>query len=188
MTTTLLRIILLISCCFLSTHSYATDNKADQNIPQSTVMDNKRLDILIKRVGKEVSGSLGFWRFKIKEYPVLVITDEQANRMRIMSPVKQDKVDQLSNEEMLRMMQANFDSALDARYAFAKNTLWSAYIHPLNELSDRQFLEGLGQVVNLVTTYGTSYRSGLLMFQRGDSKGIIERELIDELLEKGLAI
>ena len=43
-------------------------------------------------------------------------------------------------------------------------------------------------LVNLVTTYGTSYSSGLLVFGGGDSQAIQRRELIDELLQKGLAI
>jgi len=39
-------------------------------------------------------------------------------------------------------MQANFDSALDARYAIAKGKLWSAFIHPLSELNEEQFFSG----------------------------------------------
>ncbi len=31
-------------------------------------------------------------------------------------------------------MQANFDTALDARYAIAKGALWSTFIHPLSDL------------------------------------------------------
>ena len=85
-------------------------------------------------------------------------------------------------------MQANFDTALDARYAIAKDTLWSAFIHPLHSLDDEAFLLGLGQVVNLVNTFGSSYTSGLLIFRGGDSGGIREKELLDELIGKGLAI
>jgi hypothetical protein len=85
-------------------------------------------------------------------------------------------------------MQANFDSALDARYAIAKETLWSAYIHPLSTLSDEDFLSGLGQTVNLVDTFGSSFSSGSSTFIGGDSSGLKEKELIKELLKKGKAI
>ncbi len=47
---------------------------------------------------------------------------------------------------------------------------------------------GLGQTVNLVTTFGSTYTSGLLNFGGGDSKVIQEKQLIQELLDKGRAI
>jgi hypothetical protein len=81
------------------------------------------------------------------------------------------------------MLQANFDTALDARYSVAKGVLWSLYLHPLESLSDEQFLASLGQVVNLAASFGTSYSSGGLSFGGGDSS-----ELIQELLDKGLSI
>lgn len=59
-----------------------------------------------------------------------------------------------AGEELLRLLQANFDSALDARYAVARGILWAVYIHPLSALTDREFLPGLGQTVNIVRTYG----------------------------------
>ena len=70
---------------------------------------------------------------------------------------------------MLRIMQANFDSALDARYAIAQGKLWGTFIHPLSELSDLEFLIALGETANIVLSYGTSYSSGMFMFGGGDS-------------------
>ena len=84
---------------------------------------------------------------------------------------------------MFRLLQANFDTALDARYSIAKNIVWSLYLHPLGSLDDAQFLAAIGQVVNLATSFGTTYSSGALTFGGGDSN-----DLIKELLEKGLAI
>jgi hypothetical protein len=55
-------------------------------------------------------------------------------------------------------------------------------------LDDEALLKGLGQVVNLANTFGSTYSSGLLDFGGGDSRGIQEKELIDHLIEKGLAI
>ena len=65
---------------------------------------------------------------------------------------------------MERILQANFDTALDARYAIARNVLWSTFIHPLSSLSDKEFLSGLGQAINIVINYGKSYSSGALSF------------------------
>jgi len=106
--------------------------------------------------------------------------------MRIIVPIV--KSDDLDRAQLYRTMQANFDSALDARYCVAKGVLWSAFIHPLGALTDREFVSGLGQAVNLVATFGSSYSSGALMFKGGDSDGIRRRQLIDELMEKGQVI
>ena len=84
----------------------------------------------------------------------------------------------------MRMMQANFDTALDARYAVAKGQLWAVFIHPLSPLKKDQLISSLGQTVNIARTYGTLYTGGALQFGGGDSPGI-QRQLIEELLEKG---
>lgn len=128
----------------------------------------------------------GYWQFTIDKRPVLVITDKSAGRMRIMVPVAQ--ADQLTDRDLLRIAQANFDTALDSRYAIARNILWSVYIHPLRELYQRQFITAIGQTVNLAVTYGSTYSSGALTFGGGDSSDILRRKLIDDLLKKGQEI
>ncbi len=162
------------------------DRNPEGNRETTKGMSNKRLDVLIKRIDKNAQGKPGYWSFVVDEQNILVITDEKADRMRIIAPVT--KSDKLSQKQLTRIMQANFDSALDARYAIAKGVLWSAFIHPLSPLSDEEFLIGLGQVANLITSYGGSYSSGLLIYRGGDSEGLRKRELIDELLKKGLAV
>lgn len=125
----------------------------------------------------------GLWRFTVEKVPVMVVTDEKHNRMRIMVGVRQAK--ELSDDDLKRLMQANFDSALDARYAIAKDILWAVFIHPFRTLHKKQFIAAIGQTVNLALTYGTTYTSGLLTYGGGDSNAIIQRELIDRLLKKG---
>jgi hypothetical protein len=118
----------------------------------------------------------------VSEVPVIIVTDPGADRMRAMVPIR--SADGISDAEMRRMMQANFDTALDARYAVAKGRLWAAFIHPLSRLDKDEFLQGVGQAVNLATTYGSTYNSGLLSFGGGDSNAL-NRALIDDLLKKG---
>ncbi len=122
------------------------------------------------------------WQMMIDDTMVIIITDPEADRMRAMTPVR--SADGITPEEMVRMMQANFDSALDARYAIAQGTLWATFIHPLSPLEKDQFISGLGQAVNLARTYGSLYSGGALQFGSGDS-GAIQRKLIDDLLKKG---
>ena len=168
----------------------AAHTLADLNFTESkrspAAMDNQRLGELIKRIDDKVKGKPGYWEFIVEGQTIHVITDEKADRMRIIAPiVKSEEVDK---PQLYRLMQANFDSALDARYAIAKGVIWSAYIHPLSPLTDREFLTAVGQVVNLVSTYGTSFSSGALIFQGGDSGDMQRRKLIDELLKKGLEV
>ncbi|EEE37962.1 hypothetical protein RKLH11_1801 [Rhodobacteraceae bacterium KLH11] len=118
----------------------------------------------------------------VSDVPVLVITDANADRMRAMVPIR--SAAELSQDDLQRMMQANFDSALDARYAIANGTLWAAFIHPLSPLEKDQLISGLAQTVNIAKTYGTLYSGGATQFGGGDS-GNLQRALIDELLKKG---
>ncbi|MEL7259304.1 MAG: hypothetical protein AAFN80_15945, partial [Pseudomonadota bacterium] len=97
------------------------------------------------------------------------------------------EVEKLEDGAFKRMMQANFDSALDGRYAIANDMVWATYIHPLSALEKDQLISGLGQIINLSKSYGTLYSGGAMQFGGGDS-GALQRELIDELLKKGQEI
>ena len=118
----------------------------------------------------------------IQGVEITIVTDPKNNRMRAFSAFK--TLDGVDGQALYRMMQANFDSALDARYAIAKGYVISVFIHPLGELQKEQFIQGLGQVTNLVLTFGTAYTSGAMTFGGGDSQNL-HRQLIDELLKKG---
>ncbi len=184
--------IAAFACLMLVTglqNSVAAENSSAPPPPtQANVsMTNDRLQGLIKRLDPKAKGKHGFWQFTIEKYPVTVITDVKLDRMRVIVPVA--RADKLEQDVLFRLMQANFDSALDARYAIAQGALWGAYIHPLAALDEREFISAVGQVVNLALTFGSSYSSGALVFQGGDSQELQKRRrLIDELLEKGLQI
>lgn len=118
----------------------------------------------------------------IENVPVLVIMDPAADRMRAMVSIR--ALEGMSETDLQRVMQANFDTALDARYAVANGRLWGVFIHPLSPLERDQLISGLGQTVNLALTYGGLFTGGALSFGGGDSVPL-QRELIDRLLEKG---
>lgn len=99
-----------------------------------------------------------------------------------MVPIR--SAEDLDAGELLRLMQANFDTALDARYAVARGRLWGVFIHPLKPLERAQFLSALAQTVTVARTYGTAYSGGAAVFGGGDSSEIY-RELLEELLERG---
>ncbi len=150
-------------------------------------MTIETMDTIIKRLDQNVvSPRRGMWQFTIENVAIIIVTDEKHNRMRIMSPVAQEK--EVSEEILKRTMQANFDTALDARYALAQGFLWSTFIHPLQALHPRQFISGIGQTVNLAKTFGKTYSSGAMVFGGGDSRELIQKKLLDELQRKGLPI
>ncbi len=130
-------------------------------------MDNQRLGELLRELDTDTQGEAGFWYVEYNGHPTYVITDEAADRMRVV--VQISPAETLDQAALFRMMQANFDSALDARYSIARGMLWSAYIHPLSPLSDDRFRAGFLQAITLAETYGTEYSSGGLRFSGGDS-------------------
>ncbi len=150
--------------------------------PIKAPMTLDRLDTILKSLDESARTDGRVWQLTIAGTPVLIITDPDNDRMRALSPVAD--LEDVQVDTLQRMMQANFDTALDARYAIAKDMVWSTYIHPLAPLEKDQLISGLGQVVNLVQTYGTLYTGGAMQFGGGDS-GALQRDLIDELLKKG---
>ena len=141
-----------------------------------------RMGQIVEALDPQVSVSDAAFSFTIDDIPVLIVMDVRANRMRAMVPIR--SAETMTAEELQCVMQANFDSALDARYAIAQGRLWGVYLHPFKELERDQLISGIAQTVNVAKTYGALYTSGAGQFGAGDS-GDLQRDLIEELLEKG---
>jgi len=149
---------------------------------QEDAMTPDRLLSILTDIDPDAAISPAGVEITIEDIPVLVVMAPGADRMRAMVPIA--SVDDVSAEEMSRMMQANFDTALDARYAVAQGRVWGVFIHPLAALEREQFLSGLAQTVNLARTYGTLYSGGAQVFGGGDSNDIYQG-LVDDLLSRG---
>ena len=88
-------------------------------------MTLERLNALILAVDEEAQRPQeNLWAFHVSEVPVTVIADPRADRMRIMVAIAGSET--LEPAQLNRLMQANFDSALDARYAIARGVVWAA--------------------------------------------------------------
>lgn len=130
-------------------------------------MTNERLDAMIREHADAIHHSdLGRWQFDYYGHSVIVLTDEVHNRMRVMTPVGEAAA--MDEELAMECLRANFDRALDARYAISGDYVWSAFIHPLSELNVSQVVDAFNQVVSLAATYGTSFTSGSLAFGRAE--------------------
>jgi len=129
---------------------------------QAQNMNNDKLEKIIYVIADSLRGDTGNWQFMIKKRMLVCITDEKNNRMRIMSPIIEQK--KLAYVDMLKLMEANFHTALDVKYAISDDLLWSVYIHPLKELSKEELLSAINQVYAAAITYGTTYNSTGLTF------------------------
>lgn len=116
----------------------------------------------------------------IDETAITLVFDVNADRMRLFSQIRPS--DGLSGAQLKRLMQANFDTALDARYAVAQGQLWSTFIHRMTTLTQEDFVSALAQTVTLVKTYGTTFSSGAMSFGGGDSNAEIQK-LLDRILK-----
>lgn len=126
-------------------------------------MTNHQLVRLLGKLAGSVDGKGGGWRIAYKDVPMVVITSSEYNRMRIVSPIRDAR--DLDAAELTRLLEANFDRALDGRYALYQGNLWSVFLHPLSSLTESELTSALDQVANLVKTYGSTYSSSDLKFQ-----------------------
>ena len=125
-------------------------------------MDNQYLEEIIKPLASDMRGEHGIWEATFDEYQVIIITDQTANRMRIFAPIVETK--ELKKNQMEKMMEANFDRALDAKYSTYNGYVVSVYAHPLKELHEDQLIDALNQVITLTVTFGDSYSSTGMQF------------------------
>ena len=103
-----------------------------------------------KVLDEDVNITPSGFEFAISDVPVLIVADLRANRMRAMVPISYPE--SMTPAELERLMQANFDNALDARYAIAMGRLRGVFIHPLKEPERDQLISGIAQRVNVAQT------------------------------------
>lgn len=177
----------LTLCPVLSMAQQATPTVPDVQIEVETEgpMTLARLAGIVKAIDADVVAQGPTLQFSIDDIPVIIVADAAADRMRAMIPIA--SAEGLSTEDLLRLMQANFDTALDARYAVANGRLWGVFIHPLSPLEKNQLISALVQTVNVARTYGQTYSGGAHVFGGGDSNGIY-RDLFEDLKKKGEAL
>ncbi|MDX2298182.1 MAG: hypothetical protein NW204_00500 [Xanthomonadaceae bacterium] len=122
---------------------------------------------LVRRIDPQAQVQGNAAQFTVNDRGLVLVGDERAGRMRIMSPIA--RADALDEEILQRMLQANFDAVLDARYAIANGIVWSVFIHPLPPMDEAQFANAVSQVFVAASTFGSAYTSGALIYGGGDT-------------------
>lgn len=151
-------------------------------VAQEAPMTVERLSEIVLDIDPDAALTPNGLELTLEDIPLLIVVAPEADRMRAMVSIA--SAEDVTPEEMLRMMQANFDTALDARYAVAQGRVWGVFIHPLAALEREQLLSGLAQTVNLARSYGSLYTGGANVFGRGDSSEIYQN-LFEDLVARG---
>ena len=149
----LINLVILASLLFsFSTTAFAEKQEMTLN----------QMEEIIKGIASESEGEKGRVKFVYQNVLMYLISDPVRNRMRIIAPIT--KYDDLDKALIDAAMISNFSLALDARYAVRDGVLFSAYIHPLKELTEEQIKSAARQVSSLAITFGTRYTSGEMAF------------------------
>ena len=140
-------------------------------------LNNDSLEKLLENKVDSLSGQSGRWQAIYNDTPLVILTDEQNNRMRIISPIIEAA--SLDKDLLLDTLTANFHSALDVKYAISSGILWSVFVHPLDVLTSQELTSAIEQVSAAATTFGTTFSSTPLLFGAGaSSKKIGHQEKI----------
>lgn len=148
------KLFLLLFCFSLATTVIANEKKLGMT-PELLI---KSIQLYAENV--EVEKNLVSFLFE--DIPLFCVWDINANRMRILSPIA--KANEVPPGSLIKALQANYHTALDARYAIGDDMLYSAFIHPLSPLTQDELFSAIRQVATAAATYGDQFSSGELVF------------------------
>lgn len=151
-----LQLFSLLLCGLFLSPSYTQEMRPD------------KLKELIVSVADTVQNSGNTIQFIYKERMLICIYDENANRMRIITPIVERE--QLNEDQLLNALVANYHSALDVKYALSDEIIWSVFTHPLKELYEHQLLDAVDQVWAAANTFGSTYSSTNIVFPGNTKK------------------
>lgn len=152
-------LLVLAGVSLLGTGPVHPQERPSQEAPTMTL---GTLQGILKETVENLKGESGQWRFIYADVEMALLTSVPHDRMRIVAPIRPEA--ELTDQHRKRMLEANFHSALDARYATSNGLVYAAYIHPLSPLRREEVQSALRQVAELVKTFGTTYSSGKLSF------------------------
>jgi hypothetical protein len=120
-------------------------------------MDNFRVQRLLSLHVSHLRGSDGAWNFHYRDVEMMLFTDETNDRIRIISPI--NSIDDQEPKYLHRLLQANFLTAIDVRYAIYQDTLWAVFVRSLSTLTRSEFEDALNQVAALAKSTGSDFSS-----------------------------
>ena len=125
-----------------------------------SIMTEEKIQSILGDAAEESEHEPGMSAVFFGDRWILVLTDEALNRLRVLTPIQERAT--IGEQEMEKMLFANFSTALDAKYSFYDQYVVSTYSHPLDNLTEDQLIDALEQVVMLARTFGTTYSSAII--------------------------
>ena len=95
------------------------------------------------------------WEVNVGRFRLIVMAHEDTDRLRVMVPIA--AVDKHDNDAFKRLLEANFITTLDARYAIYSEVLWALFLGPLSATNDHVFDTACTEVLQLARNTGSSY-------------------------------
>ena len=92
-----------------------------QSVAQEMSLKSLKLALAQRAIVKAENGPSV--EYELDGIQIYTIADESANRMRLVAGIMEES--KLKSEDLKKMMEANFDRALDAKYALSNGVLWS---------------------------------------------------------------
>ena len=132
------------------------------NVAEVNAVTQDEMEKIVTETVEVIESKKGYVVFDYKKVRMALISDVDHDRMRIITPIT--KYSELDLAQIGKIMDSNFHGALDARYASSKDVLYSAFIHPMSPLSQKELIDALNQVAALALTFGTTYSSGELSY------------------------
>ncbi len=129
-------------------------------------MTQAKMERVLQQEADQFEGQPGLVRFVFAGVPMACVSDPPHDRMRIIAPIMDE--DKLTDKQRRAMLEANFHTTLDARYATSHGVVYAAFIHPLSSLSVADLRAAVRQVASLVKNFGTTYSSDQLQFGQPD--------------------
>jgi len=136
------------------------DQEGEAMQPDSTesAMTAARLGDVLHQYADEIEGEEGRWQFTYRSVPMFGLTDETHDRMRFFAPIV--RVEDMTDDQVFAVLDANFTTALDARYATNNGILFAVYLAPLSSITRNTAIRALEHVADLYETFGTTYQAG----------------------------
>ncbi|MGF1671516.1 MAG: hypothetical protein ACFCU6_13785 [Balneolaceae bacterium] len=159
---------ILILALYIVQSGFSNSVFAQDENNHSDVMTQEKLETIIWQETSQPEGRGGVVQFIYDDIAMAVLSDTNFDRMRIIAPIINQG--DMTQRQLFSIIEANFQSTLDARYATNEGVLYSAYIHPLSSLSRQEVLSALRQVAALVHNFGTTYSSDELMYLQQDGQ------------------
>lgn len=171
-----LKITLILSILTFQAHSapkpaspLIDENKIEilkRTIIAEMKMNKDKLKAILKANQIDFKHSNNSISFNINQQQMMIVYDENADRMRIICPIAE--VAKVSPEQLQKALEANFHTNLDSRYAISDGIIWSVFIHPLSDLSPELLISAINQTYTAAITFGSEYSSGYLSFPKAE--------------------